>query len=43
MAEAEAKQGDICDWRGSNLLGFALMQVREELLRLRRYENEITD
>lgn len=43
MAEAEAKQGDICDWRGSNLLGFALMQVREELLRLRRYENEISD
>lgn len=43
MTEKEAKQCDINDWRGSNLLGFALMEVREEIARLRKYENEIND
>jgi len=28
-------------WRGSNLLGFALMKVRDELKRIRKYENEL--
>lgn len=42
MGEEEAKQKDMSDWRGSNLLGFALMEVREEIARLRKYENEVT-
>lgn len=41
MAENEARNCDISDWRGSNLLGFALMEVREEIARLRKYEREI--
>lgn len=28
-------------WKGSNLLGFALTEVREEIKRIRKYENEI--
>ena len=28
-------------WNGSNLLGFALTEVREEIKRIRKYENEI--
>jgi len=28
-------------WKGINLLGFALMEVREEIRRLRKYEDEI--
>lgn len=43
MGAEEAGQSDICDWRGSNLLGFALMEVREEIARLRKYENELND
>lgn len=38
MAEKEALQCAMKDWRGSNLLGFALMQVREEIVRLRKCE-----
>lgn len=43
MGEQEAVQCDISDWRGSNLLGFALMEVREEIARLRKYENELEE
>jgi len=43
MGEKEAGQSEISDWRGENLLGFALMEVREEIARLRKYENEIDD
>ena len=28
-------------WNGSNLLGFALTEVREEIKRIRKYENEV--
>ena len=30
-------------WNGSNLLGFALTEVREEIKRIRKYENEISN
>ena len=43
MTAQEAARSEVEDWRGSNLLGFALMQVREELVRLRKYEAEIND
>lgn len=41
MAEAEASESDVNAWRGESLLGFALMEVREELARLWKYEKEI--
>lgn len=34
MSADEAKNCDITKWRGSNLLGFALMTVRDELARI---------
>lgn len=40
-AAKEAEQSDISEWRGDNLLGFALMEVREEIVRLRKFENEL--
>ena len=41
MAAKEAQHSAPAQWRGSNLLGFALMTVRAEIARLRKYENEI--
>lgn len=41
MGAEEASQCGIDKWRGQNLLGFALMEVRDELKRLWKYENEI--
>lgn len=40
----DANNEDACHpekWNGSNLLGFALTEVREEIKRVRKYENEI--
>lgn len=34
MSEQEAVRSDISKWRGSNLLGFALMNVRDEIVRV---------
>lgn len=36
----DEKASDPNTWRGENLLGFALMEVRDELNRLWRYEKE---
>lgn len=41
MNAEEASVCGIDGWRGTNLLGFALMEVRDEIARLLRYENEI--
>lgn len=41
MSAKEAKESKVEDWRGENLLGFALMEVRDELNRLRKFESEI--
>ncbi len=41
MNAEEALACDINRWRGTNFLGFALMEVRDEIERLRRFENEI--
>lgn len=41
MNAEEASVCGIDGWKGMNLLGFALMEVRDEIARLRRYENEI--
>ena len=32
---------DVTGWKGQNLLGFALMEVREEIRRLREFEDEV--
>lgn len=37
----DEKASDPDTWRGENLLGFALMEVRDELNRLWRYEKEL--
>lgn len=34
MSAEEARRSDITQWRGSNLLGFSLMAVRDELARI---------
>ena len=41
MDQNEAAGTDSSQWRGRNLLGFALMEVRDEIRRLRRYEDEV--
>ena len=41
MAEDKAQRCDVKEWQGENLLGFALMEVREELLRLWKYAEEL--
>lgn len=41
MSESEAKESNVEDWNGANLLGFALMIVRDELRRIRKFESEI--
>ena len=39
--EEKAKKCGCSRWRGENLLGFALMEVRDELARIWKYENEL--
>ena len=41
LDQAHAAGVDVTGWRGQNLLGFALMEVREEIRRLREFENEV--
>lgn len=41
MDAKEASRCTVNEWRGTNLLGFALMEVRDELARIWRHENEI--
>lgn len=41
MSETEAANSDISMWRGSNLLGFALMTVRDEIARVYGGTNNI--
>jgi ribA/ribD-fused uncharacterized protein len=41
MQVEEALTSGIDQWRGTNLLGFALMEVRDEIERLWKYEKEI--
>lgn len=41
LSAEEAKERTVSDWKGQNLLGFALMEVRDELNRLWKYAGEI--
>ncbi|WP_432651063.1 NADAR family protein [Huintestinicola sp.] len=41
MAEDKARNCDPKDWKGENMLGFALMEVREEIIRLWKYADEL--
>lgn len=41
LSEEAAREGNVDHWRGRNLLGFALMEVRDELRHLWKYESEI--
>lgn len=41
MGENEARLCEIEEWKGKNLLGFALMIIRDELARLWKFENEV--
>ncbi len=41
LAEDNPKAHNLQTWRGKNLLGFALMEVRDELKRLYRHYNKI--
>lgn len=41
MAEDKAQHCEAGNWKGQNLLGFALMEVREEIIRLWRYADEL--
>ena len=41
LDQAHAAGVDVTGWRGQNLLGFALMEVREEIRRLREFEDEV--
>lgn len=41
MSAEEAEKCEIDKWKGQNLLGFALMEVRDELKRIWKYEDEI--
>lgn len=41
LDQAQAAGVDMSGWRGENLLGFALMEVREEIRRLREFEDEV--
>ena len=41
LDQSNAAGVDVTGWRGQNLLGFALMEVREEIRRLREFEDEV--
>ena len=41
MDEDKAQKCESKKWRGDNLLGFAIMEVREEIIRLWKYADEL--